>query len=146
MAEDSVRDSIVVDADADAVMDVIADFEAYPEWQDEIKDVEVLETDEDGWGTKVRFRVDAKIFSTDLVLSYTYTSDEMRWVLIEGDQVKRNDGVYHLEPLGDGRTRVTYELVVEPAIPMPGMLRRKAAKRIVDGALRGMRHRVEQPS
>lgn len=143
MAEDSVRESIVVRAEPDAVMDVIADFEAYPEWQEEIREVEVLETDEDGWGTKVRFVVDAKVFTTDLVLAYTYGPDQMRWELVEGSQVRRDDGAYLLEDLGDGTTRVTYELAVEPAIPLPGMLRRRAAQRIVDGALRDMRRRVE---
>jgi ribosome-associated toxin RatA of RatAB toxin-antitoxin module len=41
----AVQDSIVVHADPDAVWDVIADFEAYPEWQPEIREAEVLETD-----------------------------------------------------------------------------------------------------
>jgi uncharacterized membrane protein len=144
MAEDTVRDSIVVAAGPDAVMDVIADFATYPEWQDEILEVEILETDDDGWGTKVRFLVDAKVMRTNLVLSYTYSDDAMRWVLVEGDQMKRNDGAYLLDDRGDGTTEVTYELIAEPSMPMPGMLRRKAAKRIVEGALKGMKARVEQ--
>jgi uncharacterized membrane protein len=143
MAEDSVRDDIIVHASPDAVMEVVADFESYPEWQDEFKSVEVLETDEDGWGTKVRFEVDAKLFTAVLVLSYTYEPDAMRWVLTEGEGVKRNDGAYLLEDLGGGTTKVIYELAVEPAVPMPGLLRRKGAKRIIEGALRGLKQRVE---
>jgi ribosome-associated toxin RatA of RatAB toxin-antitoxin module len=144
MAEDRVSDSIVVAAGPDAIMDVIADFDAYPEWQPEFKEVEVLETDDDGWGTKVRYVVDAKVMQAGLVLAYTYEDHAMRWTLVEGDGVKRNDGAYVLEDQGDGTTKVTYEAEIEPSIPMPGMLRRKAAKRIVEGALRGMKQRVEQ--
>jgi ribosome-associated toxin RatA of RatAB toxin-antitoxin module len=140
---DAVRESIVVEADPDTIMDVIADFEAYPEWQSEMKEAEILETDGDGWGKQVRYKVDAKVFSAEYVLAYTYGENEMRWSLVEGDQLRKNEGVYLLEEQDDGTTLVTYELEVEPSIPMPGMLRRKAAKKIVDGALKDMKRRVE---
>jgi hypothetical protein len=78
------------------------------------------------------------------VLDYTYTDTSMEWVLVEGDGVRRNDGRYDLRDLGDGTTEVTYALEVEPAVPVPGLIRRKAAKRIIDGALAGMKRRVEQ--
>jgi len=140
---DAVSDSIVVEADPDMVMDVIADFEAYPEWQDEIKEVEVLARDNDGWGTEVRYVVDAKIFSMTYVLAYTYDDDAMHWTLVEGDQVRKIDGTYRLEEQGDGTTLVIYDLEVVPAISLPKMVRRQAAKRIVDSALKGMKRRVE---
>lgn len=140
---EAVSGQIIVQAGADAVMDVIADFEAYPEWQDEITAAEILETDDDGWGTAVRFTVDAKVFSMTYVLAYTYTDDAMSWTLREGDQVRKIDGTYELAEQDDGSTLVTYELEVEPAITLPKVLRRKAAQRIVDGALKGMKRRVE---
>lgn len=140
---EAVSESITVQAGADAVMDVIADFETYPEWQDEIKAVEVLETDDDGWGVRVHYTVDAKIFSMTYVLAYTYTDDAMHWTLVEGDQVRKIDGTYHLQERDDGSTLVTYDLEVELAIPLPKMLRRKAAERIADSALKGMKQRVE---
>lgn len=150
----AVSDSITVQADPDAVFDVIADFGAYPEWQEEIKSVEVLETDEDGWGTKVRFDVDAKIMTTTYVLAYTYDQAEggvgrvyeMSWTLVEGDQVRKIDGTYRLEEQDDGSTLVVYDLEVEPAISLPGIMKRKAARRIVDSALDGMKRRVESTS
>ena len=44
MAEQTTS-SIVVDAPASAVMAVIADFPAYPEWAQGMKSAEVLETE-----------------------------------------------------------------------------------------------------
>lgn len=140
---EAVSDSITVQANPDAIMDVIADFTAYPEWQEEIKEVEVLETDEDGWGTRVRFTVDAKILKMTYVLAYTYGEDVMQWTLVEGDQLRKIDGAYRLVDQGDGTTLVTYDLEVVPAITLPKLLRRKAAQRIIDGALKGMKRRVE---
>lgn len=140
---DAVKDSITVNADADVVWDVIADFEAYTEWQDDVKEVEVLETGDDGWATLVRYKVDAKIMQAVLVLEYEYSDTEMRWWLVEGEGVRKNDGTYTVEPQDDGTTHVTYELEVVPSVPVPGMMRRRAAKRIIEAALREMKQRAE---
>ncbi|MDP9405190.1 MAG: SRPBCC family protein [Actinomycetota bacterium] len=140
---DAVRDRIVVAADPDTIMDVIGDFEAYPEWQPEVRGVEVLETDDDGWGTRVRFTVDAKVALATYVLDYTYRDTEMRWTLVEGDKLRRNDGAYTLHDRGDGTTEVHYELELEPTVSVPGLIRRQVAKRIADTALKGMKRRVE---
>ncbi len=140
---DAVRDSIVVAADPDTIMDVIADFEAYPQWQPEVRGVEVLDRDDDGWATTVRFTVDAKVALATYVLRYTYTDTEMRWSLVEGDKVRRNEGAYVLIDRGDGTTEVRYEIELEPSIAVPGLIRRQVAKRIADTALKGMKRRVE---
>ena len=56
---DRTESSIVVDAAPDRVLDVIADFDAYPEWTGAVREAEVLEEDEDGWARTVRFVLDA---------------------------------------------------------------------------------------
>jgi hypothetical protein len=43
-------------------------------------------------------------------------------------------------------TTVTYTLSVDLAVPMIGMLRRKAEKIIIDTALKGLKRRVESGS
>ena len=139
----AVSDSIVVQAGAEAVWDVIADFEAYPEWQDDVKEVEILETDDDGWGVKVRFGVDVRFMHAILVLAYRYTDTEMHWWLVDGHGVRKNTGTYTLEPLGNGATHVSYELEVVPTMPVPGMMRRRAARHIIDAALPAMKERAE---
>jgi hypothetical protein len=52
------------------------------------------------------------------------------------------DGAYLLDDTG-GETEVTYRLAVDVAIPMIGMLKRKAEKVIIDTALKGLKRRVE---
>lgn len=140
---DSVSDSIVVAAGADAVWDVIADFDRYPEWNDEITSAEVLAADEHGWGTRVRFEVDAGMIGATVTLEYAYTDDRMSWWLVEGDKVRKNDGTYRLEERDDGTTLVTYELEIEPAVPLPGLVKRQAARRIVTRALSSMKEQAE---
>lgn len=139
----TVRDSIVVDADPDTIMDVIADFEAYPDWQDEVATVEILETDEDGWGTQVRFVIDATGLRATMVVDYAYSDTRMSWDLVESDRLRSSSGSYTLVDRGDGTTRVLYELEVDPEMALPGIIKRAVARRILDGALTGMKRRVE---
>ncbi len=140
---DAVRDSIVVDADPDTILDVVADLESYPEWQAEVQSVEVLETDDDGWPTKARLDVDVKVAQAVMVLEYTYGDNEMRWRLLEGKGLTRNDGAYILDDRGDGTTEVTYEVEIETNLKVPSMVRRQVARRVVDTALKQMKRRVE---
>lgn len=140
---DSLTDSIVVKADPDTIMDVIADFDAYPEWQDEIKEVEVLATDDDGWATQVRFKVDAMITEANYVLNYTYEDTAMHWTLVEADKLKSQVGSYELTDQGDGTTLVTYSLELEPSIKVPAIVRKQGTKRIANAALKSLKRHVE---
>ena len=142
MADQTTSDT-VVDAGADEVMAVIADFDAYPMWATGVKQTEVLEQAADGRARQVRFVLDAGPIKDEYVLAYDWDGDRsVNWTLVRGKVLKGMVGAYELDADGD-RTRVTYRLAVEVAIPMIGLLRRKAEKVIIDTALTGLKRRVE---
>jgi ribosome-associated toxin RatA of RatAB toxin-antitoxin module len=143
MAEQSTQ-TIVIDAPADRIMAVIADFPAYPEWTKAIKTTEVLETNDNGRATAVKMTVDQGPVKDTYTLGYDWAADNrsVRWHLIKGQMQKAQDGSYRLAPSGEG-TEVTYTLAVQLAIPMIGQLRRKAEKVIMDTALKELKRRVE---
>jgi ribosome-associated toxin RatA of RatAB toxin-antitoxin module len=140
---DSVSERITVAADPATVLQVVRDVAAYPAWQSETKEAEVLGTDPEGRPARARLLIDAGILRTTMVLDYRHSDQGMSWTLVEGDQLRRNDGRYEVVDQGDGTTELTYSLDVEPTVPLPGMIRRRAAKRIVDTALRGAKARAE---
>lgn len=145
MAEQTTS-SIVIDAPPAQVMDVIADFPAYPEWAQGMKAVDVVEPGPDGRATKVHFELDAAPIKDSYTLDYVWEGDRsVRWELAEGKMLKAMSGAYELAPRGSG-TEVTYRLTVEVAIPVIGMLRRRAEKVIIDTALKGLKKRVESRS
>ncbi|MDQ3915803.1 MAG: SRPBCC family protein [Actinomycetota bacterium] len=142
MAE-SVKDSIDVKAAAADVFEVATGFEAYPEWNANIKKVEVRETDSEGRGTKVWYQVDAKVKVVSYTLGYDY-SDAPRsfsWDLLDGD-VKELTGSYTFDEFDDV-TEVVYETAVDPGFPIPKLLKRQAQRAIVRGALEDLKKRVE---
>jgi uncharacterized membrane protein len=142
MAEQSTQ-SIVVSAPAADVMGVIADFEAYPQWVKAARTVEVLETGADGRARRVRFVIDATVLSDEYVLDYTWDGDrQVSWTLVDSKIMKRQDGSYTLAATPGG-TEVTYRLSVDVAVPMIGMLKRRAEKVVLDTALKELKKRVE---
>jgi len=61
---------------------------------------------------------------------------------VRGQMQKSQRGSYDLRAVGE-QTEVTYNLAVDLAIPMLGMLKRKAEKVIMDTALKELKKRVE---
>ena len=141
---DQTTASITVDAAPADVMAVIADFEAYPQWSDAVKEVSVLETGADGRPDQVWFRIDSGPLKDSYVLAYDWRGNEaVSWRLVESKLLKALDGSYLLADQGDGTTEVTYRLAADVNLPMLGMFKRKAEKVIIDTALNELKKRVE---
>lgn len=142
---DRTSSSITIAVPRSVVMDVIADFAAYPQWAKGVRTAEVIESAADGRARRVRFVLDAGLVKDSYVLRYEWDADAgVRWELAEaGSMVSQMSGRYALAAEGSG-TAVTYELTVGTRVPMIGMLRRRAEKTIIDTALKGLRARAEQ--
>lgn len=145
---DSTESTIEIAAEPGAVLDVIADFERYPEWAEDVKQVRVLSEEGDGWGDRVEFILDAGAIKDTYVLDYDWDiaadgAGVVSWHLVSANLLKALDGSYTLEHSSGGRTQVTYQLSVDLKIPMLGRLKRKAEKVIIDTALKELKKRVE---
>src|SRR5215831_8489877 len=105
MADQSTQ-SIVIDATPESIMDVIADFPAYPEWAAAVKKAEVIVPGRDGYAEQVRFLLDAGVVKDEYVLAYTWSADGLAvsWELIEGQMQKAQHGSYVLQPAGGSTT------------------------------------------
>ena len=141
---DTASERIRVDAPANRCFDVAVDFESYPEWVRDVKEAKILETDDEGRGTKVEYRAAALGKSIRYVLEYDYAAspEAFSWQFVEGDMLRRLDGTYRFEPDGNS-TRVHYDLAVELAVPLPGLLKRRAAGLIMGSALKELKKQVE---
>ncbi|MGH2817889.1 MAG: SRPBCC family protein [Actinomycetota bacterium] len=142
MAE-RVQDNIDIEAAAEEIFEVASDFESYPDWNSNIKRVEVKETDGEGRATKVFYEVDAKVRVITYTLQYDYSNapESFSWELLDGDP-KELSGTYSFDEFEDV-TEVTYETAIDPGFPMPGFLRKQAQRQIMKGALADLKKRVE---
>jgi hypothetical protein len=146
MAEQTTS-SIVVDAPPAAVMAVIADFPAYPEWAKGVTTADVVasyDPEQGGRAREVFFALDVTPIKDEYTLSYIWSGDDqVTWTLVQGKMLRSLDGAYILRDRGDGSTEVTYRLALDVSIPLIGMLKRKGEKILIDTALKGLKKRVE---
>jgi ribosome-associated toxin RatA of RatAB toxin-antitoxin module len=142
MAE-TVKDSIDVSATMQEIFDVATDLDSYPEWNENIKEVEIRARDDEGRPLEVWMKVDAKLKVVQYTLGYDYENapDSFSWHLLEGD-IKEMEGSYSFDQFEDV-TEVTYEMKVDPGFPIPGFLKRQAEKQIARSALEDLKQRVE---
>ena len=139
--------SITIDAAPADVMAVIADFGAYPQWASAVRAAETLKQDASGRASQVRFTLDAGLIKDTYVLGYDWDGNAgVRWHLAEpGSVISGMSGGYALAERA-GATEAIYDLAVDLRVPMPGLLKRRAEKTIIDTALKGLKNRAERLS
>ena len=146
MAEGTVQ-SIEIPASPEFIFEVLADLESYPQWITAMREVEILERDEDDRPHRAQFLVDAMIKEIAYELNYVHEPPlRMSWTAVPGDDIRQMVGSYDLTELEGGGTDVVYSLMVEPEFKVPGFLRRQAEKQLIGTALRGLKKRVDELS
>ena len=140
MAVTQLRE-VVIEATPDEIMEVLFDLKSLPEWSSVHQKVEILERDDQGHPTKSRQVIKIVGVTDEQVLAYTILDDGVSWTLLSAKQQRAQDARYTLSPIDDS-TLVRFELTIDPVVPLPGFLIRKAANGLMDTATKGLRERV----
>jgi len=143
MAETASQTTTIA-APPERVWAIAAEFERYPEWAKDVKDVVVRARDGEGRPTEVEFRASALGRSTHYTLAYDYTQAPavLSWSLLRGDIMRTIDGAYHFAATSDGGTEVRYDLIIDLVVPLPGFVKRRAEVRILN-TVRELKVRAE---
>jgi hypothetical protein len=84
--------------------------------------------------------------SDEYTLSYDHAEDGMSWTMLEGRLQTGQEGRYALAGSAGGATSVTYELTIHTNLPLPGFVRSRVIKGLVDSTLTGLKKRLEGQS
>jgi uncharacterized membrane protein len=139
--------SVEIAAPIERCYEIAADVENATEWQGSLRDVEVLERDDQRRPLVVETESDAKVKNVKAVLRFSYDPPTgIRWVQEKGD-TKSLTGWWTFEDLGGDRTRATYGLEADPG-RMLGMLLRgpvegKVRDFLLGGAAEGLKEKAE---
>jgi ribosome-associated toxin RatA of RatAB toxin-antitoxin module len=140
MAANDSRE-VVIEATPEEILDVIADVESAPSWSPQYQSAEVLDTYDDGRPRRVKMKVKAAGITDEMEVEYSFTGNTAGWTLIKSSQLKKQDATYTLTPAGD-KTKVRFELTVDPSIPIPGFLLKRTLKGAMETATDGLRKQV----
>jgi uncharacterized membrane protein len=142
--------TVEIDAPIERCFEIAADIQNAPEWQGSLRDVEVLERDKYKRAELVETESDAKVKTVKARLRFSYEEPtRITWVQEKGD-TKALKGWWDFEDLGEGRTRATYGLDVDPG-RMLGMLLRgpvqdQVRNFLLGGAAEGLKKQAESQS
>jgi uncharacterized membrane protein len=141
---DEARETIDIEASPDRVYAVAIDYERYPEWATDVKEVEVLDRDPEGRGTRVKYKISALGNTIGYILAYDYADAPggFSWKLEKAQVLSQLDGTYRFDA-ADGGTRVSYALTVNITFPMPGFMKKAAAGMIVNNAMKQLKSYLE---
>lgn len=132
---------VVIEATPEEILDVIADVENAPTWSPQYQSAQILDTYPDGRPRRVKMKVKAAGITDEMEVEYSFSENSAGWKLIASSQLKTQVANYSLTPSGD-KTKVRFDLTVDPSIPIPGFLFKRTLKGAMETATDGLRKQV----
>lgn len=139
----SGSESITINAPLDAVLATIRDLPAQTRWFPGCVSSEVLTSDSEGMPTRARQVNDVKVAKDDFELDYAHTAEGMSWQLVAPSKAQKDaSGSWSLRSKGSG-TEATLSLSIDPSLPLPGFIMKKALGDTLKGATKGLKKYCE---
>lgn len=132
---------VVIEATPEEILDVIADVESAHTWSPQYQSAEVLESYKDGRPKRVKMKVKAAGMTDEMEVEYSWGENTAGWTLVKSGQLKAQNASYTFTPAGD-KTKVRFDLEVDPSIPIPGFLLKRTLKGAMETATDGLRKQV----
>src|ERR1700744_6506630 len=105
--------TVEVSADAASILAIVADFEAYPQWNEEIKGLWVLARYDDGRPSQLRLDTEVQgMHGTFIQAVYYPGENQIQTVMQQGDLFTKQEQLFSVVETGASRL-MTFEMVVE---------------------------------
>ncbi|PEG57147.1 cyclase [Mycolicibacterium boenickei] len=139
--------TVEVDAPAEKIMAIVGDFEAYPQWNPEIKGCWILARYDDGRPSQLRLDVEIQGQSGVFINAVYYPAENQIFtVMQQGDHFTKQEQRFSVVPLGPDSTLLQVDLDVEVKLPVPAMMVKKLAGDTLDHLANALVGRVQQLS
>lgn len=137
-----VQRSIVIHVPPEKLLHVINDFASYPEFLPEVK--KIIVGNKTATSAEVTYEIDV-IKRISYTLKHVLDGQSVRWSLVKGDLMKKNEGSWTLRPEGDGSTHATYTLDVSFGgfIPVPAAITDRLTASSLPTLLENFKKRAE---
>jgi len=136
----------VIEAQPSAILEALADIDGVASWSSLHKEAEVLDRYPDGKPHHVKATVKIMGISDREILEYHWGDDWVVWDAAQTLQQRGQHGEYNLTPVGEDKTRVRFDLILDLAAPVPDFIVERAKKLVLDVALENLRERVMRPA
>jgi ribosome-associated toxin RatA of RatAB toxin-antitoxin module len=139
-----VSKTVEVAAPAESIMAIVADFESYPLWNEEIKGCWVLARYADGRPSQLRLDVVVQGQAGTFITAVYYPGENQIYtVLQQGDHLEKQEQKFSVVPIG-ATSLLTVDLDVETKLPIPKPMVKKAIGDTLDYLADNLKARAEQ--
>jgi ribosome-associated toxin RatA of RatAB toxin-antitoxin module len=143
-----VSKTVEVEAPAEAIMAIVADFESYPQWNPEIKGCWILARYDDGRPSQLRLDVEIQGQSGVFITAVYYPAENQIYtVLQQGDYFSKQEQRFSVVPLGANTLlQVDLEVEVDTKLPIPSLMVKKLIGDTLDHLADSLIARAQQLS
>ena len=114
-----VSKTVEVEASAESILAIVADFESYPQWNEEVKGVWVLARYDDSRPSQLRLDASVNGFDISYIQAVYYPGDgQIQTVMQQGNLFSKQEQLFSVVALGP-YTLLTVVLDVESTMPVP---------------------------
>lgn len=139
-----VSKTVEVNADADSILRIVADFETYPDWNTEVKAVYVLARYDDGRPSQLRLDMEIQGQSGTFIQAVYYPgAGQIQTVLQQGEVFTKQDQLFSVVAMGPS-SLLTVDLEVEVSLPVPDMMVKKLINDVLEHLADNLKTRAEQ--
>ncbi|WP_319436132.1 SRPBCC family protein [Mycobacterium sp. RTGN5] len=139
-----VSKTVEVNADADSILRIVADFEAYPQWNTEVKAVFVLARYDDGRASQLRLDMEIQGQAGTFIQAVYYPgAGQIQTVLQQGEVFTKQDQLFSVVAMGPS-SLLTVDLEVEVSLPVPDMMVKKLVNDVLEHLANNLKTRAEQ--
>ncbi|MCV7445441.1 cyclase [Mycobacterium paraense] len=136
--------TVEVSANAASIMGIVADFERYPEWNEEIKGLWVLARYDDGRPSQVRLDADYQGMQATFIQAVYYPGEnQIQTVLQQGDLFSKQEQLFSVVETG-AASLLTVDMDVETTLPVPAPMVKSLAGNVLDHLAENLKQRAEQ--
>jgi hypothetical protein len=139
-----VSKTVEVNADAKSILAIVADFETYPNWNQEVKGVYILHRYDDGRPSQLRVdTVIADHESTYIQAVYYPSPAQIETVMQQGELFTKQNQLFSVVDMGPS-SLLTVDLDVETSLPVPNVMVKKLINDALDHLAGNLKTRAEQ--
>ncbi|BBZ46354.1 SRPBCC family protein [Mycobacterium parmense] len=138
--------TVEVSADPASIMAIVADFEAYPQWNEGIKGTWVLARYDDGRPSQLRLDTDVQGMQSTFIQAVYYPGEnQIQTVLQQGDLFSKQEQLFSVVEAGTS-SLLTVDMDVETSMPIPAPMVKQMLNQVLDHLAENLKQRAEQLS
>lgn len=140
-----VSKTLEVAADAQTILAIVADFESYPQWNNEVTAVYILARYHDGRPSQLRIDTEIQGHAGTYIQAVYYPGPgQIQTVMQQGELFTKQEQLFSVVEMGPS-SLLTVDLDVETSLAVPAVMVKKVVNDALDHLAGNLKARAEQP-